>query len=206
MKSGSGSSSLNEGISRHHPFTQFLAPTQSKCKSNFWLHLAVHYADVRTDTHTHTWVGRRELAREWRVGMVLRRATSRPRWCRLLALSTSRRWNTPRDAAANWCQRLDLRVWPRQRLLANDLQANHNSTFYCAENATNINYIRFPTSKSQIRIKGNEKRFSCNSLISSAQLVPSMVLAHRLSTPLLVLAHLPLPQRSYASGHISPCL
>ena len=36
------------------------------CKSNFWLHLyetAVHRADVRT----HTRVGRRELAREWRV-------------------------------------------------------------------------------------------------------------------------------------------
>src|SRR5437016_8881210 len=36
------------------------------CKSNFWLHLyetAVHRADV----WTHTWVGRRELAREWRV-------------------------------------------------------------------------------------------------------------------------------------------
>jgi hypothetical protein len=53
------------------------------CKSNFWLHLyetAVHRADVRT----HIRVGRRELAREWRVEMVLRRATSRPRWCRLL--------------------------------------------------------------------------------------------------------------------------
>ena len=36
------------------------------CKSNFWLHryeTAVHRADVRT----HTRVGRRELAREWRV-------------------------------------------------------------------------------------------------------------------------------------------
>jgi hypothetical protein len=36
------------------------------CKSNFWLHLyetAVHRADVRT----HTRVGRRELAKEWRV-------------------------------------------------------------------------------------------------------------------------------------------
>ena len=64
------------------------------CKSNFWLHLyetAVHRADVRT----HTRVGRRELARDWRVEtdwemkepkqpsllrdrMVLRRATSRP--------------------------------------------------------------------------------------------------------------------------------
>lgn len=36
------------------------------CKSNFWLHLyetAVHRADVRT----HTRVGRRELAREWKV-------------------------------------------------------------------------------------------------------------------------------------------
>ena len=28
----------------------------------------MHRADVRTDTHT--WVGRRELAREWRVEMV----------------------------------------------------------------------------------------------------------------------------------------
>lgn len=36
------------------------------CKSNFWLHLYetdVHRADVRT----HTRVGRRELAKEWRV-------------------------------------------------------------------------------------------------------------------------------------------
>jgi len=36
------------------------------CKSNFWLHLyetAVHYADIRT----YTRVGRRDLAREWRV-------------------------------------------------------------------------------------------------------------------------------------------
>ena len=36
------------------------------CKSNFWLHLyetAVHRADVRTNTR----VGRRELAKEWRV-------------------------------------------------------------------------------------------------------------------------------------------
>jgi len=31
------------------------------------------------------------------------------------ALSTGRRWNTPRDAAANWCQRFDLRVWPRHK-------------------------------------------------------------------------------------------
>jgi hypothetical protein len=46
-------------------------------------------------------------------------------------------------------------------LLANDLQANHNSIFfYCAENATNINCIRFPASKNQIRTKGNKKRFS----------------------------------------------
>lgn len=36
------------------------------CKSNFWLHLyetSVHRADLRT----HTRVGRRELARAWRV-------------------------------------------------------------------------------------------------------------------------------------------
>ncbi|TRX96528.1 hypothetical protein FHL15_002800 [Xylaria flabelliformis] len=36
------------------------------CKSNFWLHLfetEVHRADLRT----HTRVGRRNLAREWRV-------------------------------------------------------------------------------------------------------------------------------------------
>jgi len=57
-------------------------------KSNFWL-TAVQRADVRTLTHTHThihtWVGRHEVAREWRVEMVLRRTTSRPRWCRLLS-------------------------------------------------------------------------------------------------------------------------
>ena len=65
------------------------------CKSNFWLHLyktAVHRADART----YTRVGRRKLAREWRVEtdwemkelkqpsllrnkLVLRRATSRPK-------------------------------------------------------------------------------------------------------------------------------
>ena len=31
------------------------------------------------------------------------------------ALSTGRRWNTPLDAAANWCQRFELRVWPRHK-------------------------------------------------------------------------------------------
>jgi len=54
---------------RYQPFTQFL-PAKSKCKSNSSLRLyqtAAHRADVRTHTHTHTWVGRRELAREWRV-------------------------------------------------------------------------------------------------------------------------------------------
>ena len=120
-----------------------------------------------------------------------------------IALSTGRRWNTPRDAAASWC------LASIQRLLANDLQANHNSIFfYCAENATNINCIRFPASKNQIRTKGNEKRFSLlsyNSLISSAQLVPSMALAHRSSAPLLALAHLPLAQHSYASDHVFSC-
>ena len=49
-----------------------------------------------------------------------------------------------------------------QRLLANDLQANHNSIFfYCAENATNINCIRLynitPASKNQIRTKGKRE-------------------------------------------------
>jgi len=41
----------------------------------------------------------------------------------------------------------------------------------------------------------------CNSLISSAQLVPSMILAHRSPVPLLALAlaHLPPAQHSYAS-------
>jgi hypothetical protein len=47
-----------------------------------------------------------------------------------IALSTGRRWNTPRDAAANWYQRFELRVWPQQRLLANDLQANYNYFFF----------------------------------------------------------------------------
>ena len=40
--------------------------TSWSCKTNFWLHLyetAVHSSDVRT----HTRIGRRELAREWRV-------------------------------------------------------------------------------------------------------------------------------------------
>ena len=36
-----------------------------------------------TDTHTQTWREGRGLVREWRVEMVLRRATSRPRWCKL---------------------------------------------------------------------------------------------------------------------------
>jgi hypothetical protein len=43
-----------------------LGSVRRSCKSNFWLHLyetAVHRADVRT----HTRVGRRELARKWRV-------------------------------------------------------------------------------------------------------------------------------------------
>jgi hypothetical protein len=43
----------------------------------------------------------------------------------------------------------DLSLPSNQRLLANDLQANHNCIFfYCAENATNIKItcIRFPTS------------------------------------------------------------
>jgi hypothetical protein len=31
------------------------------------------------------------------------------------ALSTGRTWNTPRDAATNWCQRFELRVWPRHK-------------------------------------------------------------------------------------------
>jgi hypothetical protein len=55
--------------------------TAWSCESNFWLHLygtAVHRADIRT----HTRVGRRELAREGRVEMVLRRATSKSQWCR----------------------------------------------------------------------------------------------------------------------------
>jgi hypothetical protein len=30
-------------------------------------------------------------------------------------LSTDRRWNTPRDAAANWGQRFELRVWPQYK-------------------------------------------------------------------------------------------
>jgi len=53
MKSGSGSSSPNEDVSRSQPFTQFL-PTESKCRLNFWLHLyetAVH--PRLTDTHTY---------------------------------------------------------------------------------------------------------------------------------------------------------
>jgi hypothetical protein len=40
-------------------------------------------AQTYEHTHTHTRVGCQELAREWRVEIVLRRATSRPRWCRL---------------------------------------------------------------------------------------------------------------------------
>jgi hypothetical protein len=77
MKSGSGS--INEGVSRYQPFTQFVAPTESKCKSNFWLNLY----ETRTDTHIH--MGRTSRAgQEWRVEMVLRRVTSRPRWYRLL--------------------------------------------------------------------------------------------------------------------------
>jgi hypothetical protein len=52
------------------------------CKSNFWLHLyetAVHRADVGTH------MGRMSRAgEEWRVEIVLRRATSRLRWYRLL--------------------------------------------------------------------------------------------------------------------------
>jgi hypothetical protein len=31
------------------------------------------------------------------------------------ALSTGRRWDTPRDAAANWGQRFELRVWPQHK-------------------------------------------------------------------------------------------
>ena len=38
----------------------------------------------RADVQTHTLVGRRKLAREWRVEMVLRRATSKAPWRRLL--------------------------------------------------------------------------------------------------------------------------
>ncbi|PVH70751.1 hypothetical protein DL98DRAFT_124149 [Cadophora sp. DSE1049] len=108
------------------------------------------------------------------------------------ALSTGRRWNTPRDAAANWCQRFELRVWPRYKDYLLMTCKRNITPPSIAPNATNINYIRFPTSKNQIQTKGNEKRsstFSCKSLISSAQLVPSMPLAHRSSAPLLALAH-----------------
>ena len=53
-------------------------------------------------------------------------------------LSTGRRWNTPRDAAANWCPRFELDgLVSTQKLLADNLQVNH-IFFYCAENATNI--------------------------------------------------------------------
>jgi hypothetical protein len=78
------------------------------------------------------------------------------------ALSTSRRWNTPRDVAANWCQRFEFRVWPRQRLLANDLQANHNSIFfYCAEMLRTllISDILPPKTKSELKEMRNDFLF-----------------------------------------------
>jgi hypothetical protein len=37
------------------------------------------------------------------------------RFVRLRADRSGRRWNTPRDAAANWYQRFELRVWPRHK-------------------------------------------------------------------------------------------
>jgi hypothetical protein len=80
-------------------------------KSNFWL-TAVQRADVRT--LTHTLVGRHELAREWRVEMVLHRATSRPRWCTKYFRTAPGRpiWHEVEhfSTAANWRQRFELRV------------------------------------------------------------------------------------------------
>jgi hypothetical protein len=56
-------------------------------------------------------------------------------------LSTGRRWNTPRDAAADWCQRFELDgLASTQRLLSDNLQVNH-IFFCCAENAKNIKCI-----------------------------------------------------------------
>jgi hypothetical protein len=71
----------------------------------------------------------------------------------------------PAYSAVNWpevehssrrsCE-LVSRIWVKslastQRLLANDLQANHNSIFFFyAKHATKINCIRFPASKNQI--------------------------------------------------------
>jgi hypothetical protein len=105
------------------------------------------------------------------------------------------------------CQTFKLRVWPRHKdclLMTRRRTITPSSSIA----PTNINCIRFPASKNRIRTKGNENRFSiisCNSLISSAQLVPSTALAHRSSAPLLALAPLPLAQQFYASDHVFPC-
>ena len=131
------------------------------------------------------------------------------------APSTGRRWNTPRDAAANRCQRFELRVWPRHKdCLLITCRRTITPPSSIAPRMLRTNCIRFPASKNQIRTKGNKKRFSilsCNSLISSAQLVPSTALALRSSARLLALAlvlalaHLPLAQHSSASDHVFPC-
>jgi hypothetical protein len=66
----------------HAPSTRAFGPASpaSGCTCTRRLCTAQRYGH----THTHTWGEGRGLAREWRVEMVLRRATSRPRWCRLL--------------------------------------------------------------------------------------------------------------------------
>jgi len=83
VKLGSGSSSSNEDVSRYQPFTQYCLRRENRSRTSGYT--CTRLCTAQTYGHTtHTWVGRRELAREWRVEMVLHRATSRPRWCRLL--------------------------------------------------------------------------------------------------------------------------
>jgi hypothetical protein len=81
MKLGSGSCSSNEDVSRYQPFTQYCLRRENRSRTSGYT-CTRQLCTAQTYGHTtHTWVGRRELAREWRVEMVLRRATSRPRWC-----------------------------------------------------------------------------------------------------------------------------
>jgi hypothetical protein len=186
--------------------------------------------------------------------MVLRRATSRPRWSRLLrrnimdksiitphasqprnviatfkctqqdpifqdgpqclipptALSTGRRWNTPRDAAANWCQRFELRVWPRQRLLAKTCRRTITPSSSIAPRMLRIliasDFLPSKTKSESKEMRNDSLFFHATVSYHPRNWCPPY-LAHRSSAPLLALALAPLPlaQQFYASDHVSPC-
>ena len=89
----------------------------------------------------------------------------------MLAATTVFR-NTPRDTAANWCQRFELdSLASTQRLLADDLQANHNSSSSIAPRMLRTlivsdcmiigrdAYTGTPASKKPIRTKGKRNDF-----------------------------------------------